>query len=63
MRKQTFKLAMFVLGIGLMTVSCTYKGECKCGSISVEDEYDNKDDYNDAKAACELMDCEWRKKL
>lgn len=62
MKKQTLIFSVLVLGLGSL-VSCTYKGECKCGSITVEGEYDTKDDYKDAKAACELLDCEWRKKL
>lgn len=63
MKKQTFIGILSVTGLLLSFASCTYKGECKCGSVTVEGEYDNKDDYKDAKAACELLDCTWKKKL
>lgn len=63
MKKQTLTLVALIFGLGLTLASCTYKGECKCGSLSIEDEFDNKEDYDDAKAACELANCEWTKKL
>ena len=62
---RTRNVAMLFLFAGMTSsfYSCTYKGECKCGAFTVENEYDNKDDYDDAKASCELLDCEWKKTL
>jgi len=62
---RTRNMAMLFLVAGMISsfYSCSYKGECKCGSIIVEGEYDNKDEYDDAKAACQLLDCDWKKTL
>ena len=63
MKKQTWILGLMATAASISFFSCSYKGECKCGSITVEGEYDNKDDYNDAKNVCELADCKWKRKL
>jgi|GEM_PF-4272051 len=56
-------MLFLVAATTLSLYSCTYKGECKCGTFSYEDEYENKEAYEDAKAACQLLDCEWKKTL
>lgn len=63
MKKQTFTLIALMAVMAISMVSCTYKGECKCGGVTVEDEYDSKEDYDDAKETCEDLGCEWKKVL
>ena len=56
-------ILMLLAGMTMSFYSCSYKGECKCGSITIDGEYDNKEDYEDAKAACTLSGCDWKKTL
>jgi hypothetical protein len=63
MRTRNIAMLLLFAGMTLSFYSCTYKGECKCGALSFEGEYDDKDAYQDAKATCQLLDCDWKKTL
>lgn len=67
MKKQTFTLAALVFGLGITLASCSYKGKCTCdvGGVDVSDEYDfdNKEDYDEARDNCKDLDCTWTDKL
>lgn len=62
------KLSTLLLfgGIMLAAASCK-KGECTCtvlgSEITSEVEADTREDYNDAKDACESAGCDWAAKL
>lgn len=64
MRKQTKIFVVLSCTLLLAFASCTRKARCRCviGGFEVttpEAEYDNKQDFQDAKEACESNGCEF----
>jgi len=65
MKKQFLLIALFVGGITISMTSCKYRGQCECdlGPVDVStenEEFDNKNDYDNAKDACEDAGCNWQ---
>jgi|GEM_PF-1343048 len=64
MRRQSLIFVMFVSTLLLTFASCTRKARCRCmvngfEITSPEQEYDNKQDFQDAKKACEDNGCDF----